>query len=255
MMNRLVFSLVLIASFGLTGCELEEGPAAPAVDPGFVELGEGCGTTADCIGDRVCLEEIVDAGGLCAEAAADPVVDPVNNPIHENCAFNVDSQGTGVGDHIKNFSLKTVFNEEYNVHSQNCGQPERKALYVILGTGWCGACEAYAPRGEALYQAYKDDGLEILWIESENENAEKVTLEWLEAWQAEKGTTFPLTRDLSFAHTYGAMAHASTSLPHLYILDPVTMTLVYAAGGGSKWDEAEGIVADLLGVPMPLYNQ
>jgi thiol-disulfide isomerase/thioredoxin len=256
MMNRLVFSLVLASTFGLAACELGDASGGPAADSGFAGVDEGCTTTADCIGELECAEDIVGEGGLCAELFVGGLIaDPEKNPIHDDCAFSADLQGTAVGDHIKNFSLKTVDNEEYNLHSQNCGQPQKAALYVILGTGWCGACEAYAPRGEALYQAYKDAGLEILWIESENEKAEPVTLEWLSNWRDEKGTTFPLTRDLSFAHTYGAMAHASTSLPHLYILDPVTMTLVYAAGGGSKWDEAEGIVADLLGVDMPLYNQ
>jgi hypothetical protein len=259
-MNRPVFGLlfsVALATASLVGCGDDTSSSATPTDPGFAAEGEGCGSTADCIGDLECAD-----GGLCAVAqlevdgegeTGEPVV--TTNAIHADCAFDTELEGKGVGDHVKNFSLKTVYNTEYNVHSKNCGQPERKALYLLLGSGWCGACEGYAKRAETLYQSYKDAGLEILWIESEDQDYNPVTLEWLEAWQAEKGTTFPLTRDLNFNYTYGAMAHASNSLPHLYIIDPTTMELVYADGGGSKWDEAEGVVADLLGVDMPLYQQ
>lgn len=259
-MNRPVFGLlcsVALAAASFAACADDSSSAGAPAEAGFAAEGEGCGSTADCIGDLEC-----GAAGLCAVAQAEPegegeTGDPVvtNNVIHEDCAFDPDLEGKGVGDHVKNFSLKTVYNTEYNLHSQNCGQPERKALYLLLGTGWCGACENYAKRAESLYQAYKDAGLEILWIESEDQNYEPVTLEWLAEWQDEKGTTFPLTRDLGFNYTYGAMAHSSNSLPHLYIIDPTTMELVYAEGGGSKWDEAEGVVADLLGLDMPLYQQ
>ena len=91
-----------------------------------------------------------------------------------------------------------------------------------------------------------------MWVESENQDYEAVTLEWLEAWREEKGTTFPLTRDLKFLATYGAMAHASNSLPHLYVVDPTNMELVFAGGGGSMWEETEAVVADLLELPAPL---
>ena len=249
----LLFSLIFVTAT-FVACADDSSSSAAPVDEGFASEGEGCGSTADCIGDLECA-----ASGLCEIAQAEgtpPDVDPVpTNVVHEECAFNTDLQGKDVGDHVKNFSLKTVYDTEYNVHAQNCGQPGRKALYLLLGSGWCGACEGYAKRAEALYQGYKDAGLEILWIESEDQDYNPVTLEWLEAWQAEKGTTFPLTRDLNFNYTYGAMAHASNALPHLYIIDPTTMELIYADGGGSKWDEAEGVVADLLGVDMPLYNQ
>lgn len=256
-MHRPVFTLFLsitLASLLLTGCGDDTASSGAPVDEGFAAEGEGCGSTADCIGELEC-----GAAGLCevAQADVDPGTEPASGPkeVHAECAFDEELVGKGVGDHVKNFSLKTVYNTEYNLHAENCGQPGRKALYLLLGTGWCGACEGYAGRAEAIYQSYKDAGLEILWIESEDQNYDPVTLEWLEAWQEEKGTTFPLTRDLGFNYTYGAMAHASTALPHLYIIDPTTMELIYADGGGSKWDEAEGVVADLLGVDMPLYNQ
>jgi thiol-disulfide isomerase/thioredoxin len=256
-MNRPVFGLlfsVALAAASFIGCGDDASSSAAPADPGFAAEGEGCGLTSDCIGDLECGES-----GLCAVAQIEqePVEEPpvTTNVIHEDCAFDGDLVGKVVGDHVKNFSLKTVYDTEYNLHSENCGQPGRKAIYLLLGTGWCGACETYAKRAEVLYQDYKDAGLEILWIESEDQNYEPVTLEWLTEWQNEKGTTFPLTRDLGFNYTYGAMAHASTSLPHLYIIDAETMELVYAEGGGSKWDEAEGVVADLLGVDMPLYQQ
>lgn len=259
-MNRPVFGIlfsIALASVSFAACGDDGSSTAASADPGFASEGEGCGSNADCIGDLEC-----GTGGLCEIAQVQPgesdtIDEPVvtTNVIHDDCAFDAELEGKGVGDHVKNFSLKTVYDTEYNIHSQNCGQPGRKAIYLLLGTGWCGACEGYAKRAEVLYQNYKDQGLEILWIESEDQNYEPVTLEWLTEWQNEKGTTFPLTRDLGFNYTYGAMAHASTSLPHLYIIDPTTMELVYAEGGGSKWDEAEGVVADLLGVDMPLYQQ
>jgi hypothetical protein len=59
--------------------------------------------------------------------------DPENpNPL---CGYIADNEGGEVGDHIKDFGLKTYLGENYWLH-QNCGNGNTKAVWIILATGW-----------------------------------------------------------------------------------------------------------------------
>jgi len=57
----------------------------------------------------------------------------------EGCQFDLENKGKTVGKHIKDFGLKQVFGptkeetDAYWLHS-NCG--EKKAVWIILATGW-----------------------------------------------------------------------------------------------------------------------
>lgn len=70
--------------------------------------------------------------------------------------------------------------------------------------------------------------------------------EWLANYVQTKNLTMPVVRDFKFAQTYGAMKHASSALPHQYILDGSNMELLMAIGG--KKQEAEDLIQEKLGV-------
>ena len=52
----------------------------------------------------------------------------------EFCQFDELQQGKDLGNHVKNFAMKTTENCAYWMH-QNCGT-EKKVIWMILGTGW-----------------------------------------------------------------------------------------------------------------------
>ncbi len=51
----------------------------------------------------------------------------------EGCQFDEEKIGNIVGKHIDNYTLKTYQGDAYSIH-QECGK--KKALWVILSTGW-----------------------------------------------------------------------------------------------------------------------
>jgi len=64
-----------------------------------------------------------------------PGVCPAAQPdTPSGCGFDVEKQGKQVGDHVKNFGLKTWEQCAHYLH-QDCGG-DTKAIWLILSTGW-----------------------------------------------------------------------------------------------------------------------
>jgi hypothetical protein len=171
-----------------------------------------------------------DMGAMVDVAPDVPAVDP-NTPVTggPNCGFDTEMEGRNLGDQIKNFGLKTYLDDPYWLH-QNC-DAEKKLIWIVLATGWCGSCEGYAPRLEPIWQQYKSKGLEVMWVLGEIERDQPVSFEWAEQFVTTKGVTYPVLRDYKFYQVYGAIEPYSSSLPHMYIIDAETMELVFAQGG------------------------
>jgi len=161
----------------------------------------------------------------------------------ELCAFDSENIGKEVGGAIENFGLKTYQGDAYWLH-QNCGT-DKKVIWIILATGSCGACESFAPVVQPLYEQYKDQGLEVMWVLGADAEGNPPSLEFCENFVQGKNVTFPVLRDAKFYQVYGHINPYSTALPHQYILDAETMELIYASGGVN--DEPER-VKELLGV-------
>lgn len=162
----------------------------------------------------------------------------------EFCGFNADAAGKEVGASIENFGLKTYQGDAYWLH-QNCGT-DKKVVWIILATGSCGACESYAPLVQPMYEQYKDQGLEVMWVLGADADGNPPSLEFCENFVQDKSVTFPVLRDAKFYQVYGHINPHSTALPHQYILDAETMELVHASGGINE--ESENKVKELLGV-------
>jgi peroxiredoxin len=104
---------------------------------------------------------------------------------------------------------------------------------------WCLPCQVEMPSLNALYQEYKDQGLEILSLSSDTPGGQSV-LPFLTQYRV----GFPVLLDASGEVTrlYGV-----TSLPTTYLLDREGR-LVSVAVGGRDWtqDEAQQLIVQLL---------
>jgi peroxiredoxin len=85
-----------------------------------------------------------------------------------------------------------------------------KVVFLNFWATWCGPCRAEMPSMEALYQRFKDEGLEILAVNS-GENEKKVA-----AFIEELNLSFPTALDTrgQVSGPYGIAA-----LPTTYIID------------------------------------
>jgi len=156
-----------------------------------------------------------------------------------DCNIDESNFGKKIGNTIDNITLALFTGERYDLHA-NCGY-DKKVVWVVLGTGWCGACEALAPKLQPIYEQYKDQGLEILWVLGEDTKGAPPSFEFAEAFVEDKGVTFPVTRDLNFLNVYSKIEQHSTALPHQYLIDANTMELINATGGVDADFEAEVI--------------
>ena len=168
------------------------------------------------------------------EGAGDP---PESEPDAGSCAFDPALEGRVIGDQIRDFGLRTYTGDERQLHG-SCGA-DRQLVWIVLATGWCGACEGYAAPLEEIWQDYQDRGLSIMWVLGETEEYdEPVSFEWAQRFVDDRGVTYPVFRDFKFYQVYGAIEPHSSALPHQYLLDATNMELIHAQGGtGAEIEE------------------
>jgi thiol-disulfide isomerase/thioredoxin len=123
----------------------------------------------------------------------------------------------------------------------------RRGRIVLINfwATWCAPCRAEMPTLEALYQTYKDRGLEILAVSSDRQGAPLVL-----PLMMQYRLSFPVLLDPSGEVTrlYGV-----ASLPTTYVLDRAGR-LVSVAVGGRDWtqDEARELIVPLIDGREPI---
>ena len=114
-----------------------------------------------------------------------------------------------------------------------------RVVLVNFWATWCPPCLAEMPSLEALYQSYKDRGLEVLAVSSDTQGAQIVL-----PFVTQNRLSFPVLLDPSGEVTrlYGV-----ASLPTTYVLDREGR-LVTVAVGGRDWlhNEAQELIVPLL---------
>ncbi|MEX2491386.1 MAG: TlpA disulfide reductase family protein [Nitrospirales bacterium] len=122
--------------------------------------------------------------------------------------------------------------------------PEYKGKVVFLNfwATWCGPCKVEMPAMEALYQAFRSQGLEILAVSVDQQGA-AVTRPFKEAM----GLSFPILHDSDYqvGLTYGAR-----TLPMTYVIDRQGI-IRQRVFGARDWDsqEARKLIREMLEEP------
>jgi peroxiredoxin len=114
-----------------------------------------------------------------------------------------------------------------------------KVVVVNLWTSWCPPCRAEMPAIENVYQANKEQGLEVLAVNSTYQDSEANAA----AFVQEMGLTFPilLDRDGRVSNRYQLRA-----LPTTYFIDRQGIIRSVVPGGPMSESLIQSKVADLL---------
>ena len=114
-----------------------------------------------------------------------------------------------------------------------------KVVFLNFWATWCGPCKVEMPAMEALYQAFKSQGLEILAVSVDQQGA-AVTRPFKDAM----GLSFPILHDSTYqvGLTYGAR-----TLPMTYVIDRKGI-IRQRVFGARDWnsEEARKLISGLL---------
>jgi len=106
---------------------------------------------------------------------------------------------------IRDFSLPTLTGE-----NQSLGDLKGKVVFLNFWATWCGPCRAEMPSMEALHNSYREKGLEILAVNS-GENQAQVL-----AFMTGNQLSFPVALDVDgkVSQAYGIQA-----IPTSFLID------------------------------------
>ena len=145
-------------------------------------------------------------------------------------------EGPRVGYRAPNFRLKNLEGKEISLASF-----KGKVVFLNFWATWCVPCKIEMPSMEALYQEYKEDGLEILAV-SNDLQGESVVQPFVD----ETGLTYPILMDENFRINAKYLVR---SIPTSILIGRdgvITHTLI----GARDWHapEARDLIRQLLNV-------
>lgn len=123
-----------------------------------------------------------------------------------------------------------------------------KVVFLNFWATWCGPCKVEMPAMEALYQAFRAQGLEILAVSVDQQGA-AVTRPFKEAM----GLSFPILHDST--HQVG-LTYGARTLPMTYVIDRKGI-IRQRIFGARDWNspEARTLMSELLEEPYQASSE
>jgi thiol-disulfide isomerase/thioredoxin len=202
--------------------------------------------TTGCI---VCVMTLLAYAGCSSpgeEEEAEPCVIE-NFEAASTCDFDPTKEGPTVGFSAGNFCLSGQPEGDFWLH-EFCGSTDM--VWLILSTAWCIPCQEHAPYINEVYQAYKEQGLVVVWVMGETLDYAPPTQYSVDKFIEARGVTFPVFFDYRFKKVYEKLEPQGSSLPHMYLLDGQTMEML--ARQTSLGFPIEQIIVDHYEEPAPL---
>ena len=119
-----------------------------------------------------------------------------------------DAKITAVGEIAPDFTLLTPEGDSLSLYSVKA-----KVKVLDFWASWCGPCRAENPNVVALYQKYKDKGLEILSVSLDSKREP-----WVKAIR-EDGLTWKHVSDLQGWKCSAAQRYKISAVPSIFVLD------------------------------------
>ena len=119
-----------------------------------------------------------------------------------------DAKITAIGEIAPDFTLLTPEGDSLSLYSVKA-----KVKVLDFWASWCGPCRAENPNVVALYQKYKDKGLEILSVSLDSKREP-----WVKAIR-EDGLTWKHVSDLQGWKCSAAQRYKISAVPSIFVLD------------------------------------
>jgi cytochrome c biogenesis protein CcmG/thiol:disulfide interchange protein DsbE len=132
------------------------------------------------------------------------------------------------------FTLETLDSDQVSLSDLR-----GKAVLVNFWASWCPPCRAEMPAIEKVYRTYKDLGLEVLAVNTTNQDE----VDAASAFVQELGLTFPIPLDRTGAVSASYTLHG---LPSSYFVDPDGVIRSVVVGGPMSEALIQSKVEDLL---------
>lgn len=107
-----------------------------------------------------------------------------------------------------------------------------KLLVWLAATGWCGACRYTARNLDALFEARGGEGVYVMASLAENEDGDVATGDDALAWKNSLELDYEVVADNCGAggtDSFGACGASIAELPTLFVIDLVSMRILYRA--------------------------
>lgn len=116
----------------------------------------------------------------------------------DRTTYPTDDIGIVEGKTLDNLSFTNTDGSNFSLGADIFADESKRLLLLVTAAGWCTACREEQPALEALYQNYKDQGLEIVVAIFEDNNFGAVTTDFATSWKDNYSLTFPVVADIDF---------------------------------------------------------
>lgn len=144
-------------------------------------MGSGCATLIDSQ-----LDETANEASSCSGTSGDRLSYPSENI------------GTTEGAVLAPLTFTNTDGSEFSLDADVFRNSDKRLLLLVTAAGWCTACREEQPALEALYQSYKNDGLEVVVAVFEDNNFAPAETDFATSWKDSYALTFPVVADTDF---------------------------------------------------------
>ena len=116
----------------------------------------------------------------------------------DRSSYPTEDIGTTEGKTLENLTFTNPDDSEFSLDNDIYKNPQKKLLLLVTAAGWCTACREEQPALEAIYQRFKNDGLEVLVTVFEDNNFSPANSQFATSWQDSYSLTFPVVADTDF---------------------------------------------------------
>lgn len=223
--------IVVVSLLGMVcvmGCLAGEGSSDPL-------LGEGTGSAADESTSSDAVESLGSsvADGIEGDEAGGPT-----------CVAPTEGLGSEPGKYLDmSLAMKDCAGNSVSLLDVACGA---KAVLVDIGAQWCDPCKKEAEHlEEDAVQKYKDDGLVVISVITQDSDGNPATATTCEWWKNEFGLTSPVVTDPLGNTNFLVGGDASSSMPVNILLDKDFKIVSFTTGGLSVGDLQDKIESAL----------